>query len=161
MAKTKRTVAPPVLSESTLYLGHHLRVVDNGRVILPPDWRLEGAPKELVITPRPARAPECLLVLPLARWETFVKNLEAAWTSNQQSGEIEAELSRNTKRNTLDSYGRLALPEEAIQTLELGPEAMLVGRLNKFEIWNPAKYQASRAKLDLEAVAKLIDSIRI
>ena len=161
MARAKESADPFILSESTLYLSHHLRSVDNGRVILPPDWRLEGTPKDLVITPRPAVAPRHLLVVPVARWEAFVKNLEAAMTSNQQAGEVESVMSESTTRRVVDNYGRLALPEDALKALGISSEVMLVGRMNKFEIWEPAKYQAYRSKIDLGAVGKLIDSVRI
>ena len=161
MAKPKRIVAPLVVSESTLYLGHHLRAVDNARVILPPDWRVEGAPTELVITPRPAAAPGCLLAMPVSRWEAFVKHLEAAAMDTEMAAFAESMISDSTSRKAVDSYGRLALPEDALQSLGIGSEAMLVGRMNKFEIWDPGKYQASRAKIDLGAIAKIIDSIRV
>ena len=40
----------------------------------------------------------------------------------------------------LDKVGRICLPEELARRADISEEAVLVGLLDRFEIWNPARY---------------------
>jgi MraZ protein len=45
----------------------------------------------------------------------------------------------------LDKSGRICLPEEMAKAAGLGDEAVLVGLLDRFEIWNPERYEKVRS----------------
>jgi MraZ protein len=60
---------------------------------------------------------------------------------------------------TLDQGGRICLPEEMARAAGIKDEAMFVGLIDRFEIWNPARYEnvkATDAALKSEAF-KLMD----
>ncbi|MDH7501885.1 MAG: division/cell wall cluster transcriptional repressor MraZ, partial [Verrucomicrobiota bacterium] len=40
----------------------------------------------------------------------------------------------------LDNAGRLALPEHMVSRAGIADEVVLVGRLDKFELWEPKRY---------------------
>ena len=42
---------------------------------------------------------------------------------------------------TLDKVGRICLPEDMASAVEIRDEAILVGLLDRFEIWNPERYE--------------------
>jgi MraZ protein len=42
---------------------------------------------------------------------------------------------------TFDKAGRICLPEEMARGAAIKDEALLVGLLDRFEIWNPARYE--------------------
>jgi MraZ protein len=46
---------------------------------------------------------------------------------------------------TTDKTGRVCLPDEMTRAAGIGDEAMLVGLLDRFEIWNPERYQKVKA----------------
>jgi len=55
---------------------------------------------------------------------------------------------------TLDTVGRICLPEKLAAEAGIGEEAVLVGLLDRFEIWSPTRYeqvQASDAVMAQEA----------
>ncbi len=143
------------------YLGQHLRTVDHGRVILPVDWRPRHGPKDFMVLLWPVTTREYLLVLPPSRWEVIQKNLEALSLTDDQAALVERLISSSTFMRSLDSYGRLPLPEEATRRLGIENEAMLVGRLNKFEVWNPSRYATTLANPDAQLVANALKSIKI
>jgi DNA-binding transcriptional regulator/RsmH inhibitor MraZ len=62
---------------------------------------------------------------------------------------------------SMDTYGRLPLPEEAAKGLGIESEAMLVGRMNKFEVWSPSRYAATLANPDAQPIADALKSIKI
>lgn len=53
----------------------------------------------------------------------------------------------------LDSTGRIVLPEEMRALTGITDEAMFVGRVRTFQIWNPATYNALKAEMRETAVA--------
>jgi MraZ protein len=46
---------------------------------------------------------------------------------------------------TLDKGGRICLPDAMATKAEIKDKAMLVGLLDRFEIWNPARYEKVKA----------------
>jgi MraZ protein len=42
---------------------------------------------------------------------------------------------------TFDKAGRICLPEDMARAAAIKDEALLVGLLDRFEIWNPDRYQ--------------------
>lgn len=143
------------------YLGQHLRGVDHGRIILPTEWRAKGAPTEFMIIVWPVLAPEYLLVLPPSRWEVIQRNLENLSLTDEQAALVERLMGSRTFKKSLDRYGRLPLPEGPSRALGIESEAMLVGRMNKFEVWNPSRFAAALAEPDAQQLAEAIKSIRI
>jgi len=126
------------------YLGKHDRGVDQSRrVLLPSDWRVEGGPAEFMVLLWPMQAPDHLLVLPPKRWKAMVQNLENASLTDEATAAIERFISANSYRKSVDGYGRLPLPDEAAKAVEIEGDALLVGRLDKFEIWSPARWEAN------------------
>jgi len=45
----------------------------------------------------------------------------------------------------VDKAGRICLPEEMARKAAIGDEAILVGLLDRFEIWNPERYDKVKA----------------
>ena len=161
MAKPVTVEAAEVSRPAPPYLGQHLRGVDHGRVILPVEWRLEGSPRDLMVIVWPLLTREYLLVLSPARWEVLQKNLEELSLADEQGAKLERLLASSTSMRTLDNYGRLPLPEEAARSLGIESEAMLVGRISKFEIWGPTRYAATLAPLDTQLIANALRTIKI
>ena len=72
---------------------------------------------------------------------------------------LEQEIAENAVQVSLDKVGRICLPEDLTSVARITTEAELVGRLDKFEIWEPTAREAVRnqnKKLAAE-VAKEID----
>jgi len=161
MVKPAKIKAVAVNQTPAPYLGQHLRGVDHGRVILPVEWRAQGAPTDFMVIVWPLTGPDYLLVLPPARWEILQKNLEALSLTDEQAATVERLIGSSTSLRSLDSYGRLPLPEEEAKKLGIDGEATLVGRMNKFEVWGPSRYAASKANSSAQGIADALKSIKI
>jgi MraZ protein len=161
MAKPAKTSAVAISNGPIPYLGQHLRGVDHGRVILPVDWRPDHSAKDFMVLLWPVTTREYLLVLPPSRWEVIQRNLEGLSLTDDQAAVVERLISSSTFMRSVDSYGRLPLPEEAAKTLGIESEAMLVGRLNKFEVWNPSRFAATLANPDVQLIATALKAIKI
>jgi MraZ protein len=53
-------------------------------------------------------------------------------------------LSAGARTVSLEPDGRFTMPAEFVQTLDAADGVMLVGKVEKFQLWNPARWQARR-----------------
>jgi MraZ protein len=161
MEKPAKIKAAAVNRAPAPYLGQHLRGVDHGRVILPVEWRAQGAPTDFMVIVWPLTGPEYLLVLPPSRWEVLQKNLEALSLTDEQAAIVERLIGSSTSMRSLDRYGRLPLPEDEAKKLGIDAEATLIGRMNKFEVWDPSRYTAANANPSAQGIAEALRTIKI
>ena len=99
----------------------------------------------------PVTTREYLLVLPPSRWEVLARNLQGLSLTDERAALVERLIGSSTSMGSLDKYGRLPLPEDAAKAMGIENEAMLVGRMNKFEVWSPARFAATLANPDAQA----------
>lgn len=53
-------------------------------------------------------------------------------------------LSAGARTISLEPDGRFTMPGEFVQALDAGDGVMLVGKVDKFQLWNPGRWQARR-----------------
>jgi MraZ protein len=54
-------------------------------------------------------------------------------------------LGKKSDRVTPDKAGRICLPEAMAAAAGIDKEALLVGMVDRFEIWNPKRYEGASA----------------
>jgi len=86
-----------------------------------------------------------MLVLPPREWEALVQKLKAMPYSDPSAEALRRLLGRKSDRVTLDKGGRICLPEAMAKSAAIDKEAMLVGLVDRFEIWNPERHLAASA----------------
>jgi MraZ protein len=121
-------------------------VDEKRRVQIPAKWR-PARPEvlTLLLWPKGTTPEACLLVLPPQEWETLVQKLKAMPYSDPNAEALRRLLGRKSDRVTLDKGGRICLPEAMAKAAAIDKEAMLVGLVDRFEIWNPERYLAASA----------------
>jgi MraZ protein len=121
-------------------------VDEKRRIQIPAKWR---SPKSEVLTlilwPKGTTPEACLLVLPPGEWHDLVQKLKEMPFADPKAQALRHLLGRKSDRVTLDKGGRICLPEAMAQAAGIGGEAMLVGLVDRFEIWNPERYAAASA----------------
>ncbi|MBC8371192.1 MAG: hypothetical protein H8E25_14425 [Planctomycetes bacterium] len=81
----------------------------------------------------------------------FAKYIEANLRNEknaQSAKKLRRSLGANSRKLKVDAQGRVLLPEELRSRIGLGGEAMIVGALSYFEIWDRGKYQAGLIDAD-------------
>jgi len=132
----------PIYYNSTYRHG----VDEKRRVQIPAKWR-PATPEvlTLVLWPKGTMTEACLLVLPPREWEALVQKLKAMPYSDPRAEALRRLLGRKSDRVTLDKGGRICLPEAMAKSAAIDKEAMLVGLVDRFEIWNPERYLTASA----------------
>jgi len=127
------------------YTGHFRHGIDGSRrVMFPARWRPANPETKFTILPWPIGAEDRLLVLPPDRWREMLVKLKARSLSDPRVAALEQEIAENAVQVTLDKVGRICLPEELAKIARITSEAEFVGRLDKFEIWEPGARNAVR-----------------
>jgi DNA-binding transcriptional regulator/RsmH inhibitor MraZ len=74
----------------------------------------------------------------------MLTKLKARSLSDPRVAALEQEIAENAAQVTLDKVGRICLPEQLAKATKITTEAEFVGRLDKFEIWEPGARESVR-----------------
>lgn len=121
-------------------------VDEKRRVQVPAKWR-SATPEvlTLILWPKGTSPEACLLVLPPAEWVVLVQRLKQMSFSDPKAVALRHLLGRKSDRVSLDKSGRICLPEGMAKAAGIGNEVVMVGLVDRFEIWNPERYEAASA----------------
>lgn len=92
----------------------------------------------------------CLLLYPLPQWEFIEQKLAGLSSMVPEGRRIQRLLLGHAAECEMDSAGRILLPATLRSYAQLHKELMLVGQLNKFEIWDADAWQ-QQIQLDIQA----------
>ncbi|MHC1766497.1 MAG: division/cell wall cluster transcriptional repressor MraZ [Verrucomicrobiia bacterium] len=122
-------------------------VDEKRRVQIPAKWQPADASIEftLILWPKGTMLEACLLVLPPAEWDALVQKLKGLPFADPKAQELRRIIGRNSDRVTVDKSGRICLPEEMAKAAAIDDRAVLLGMVDRFEIWNPERYQEMSA----------------
>ena len=101
---------------------------------------------------------DCLLVLPPERWDVMMQKLKTSKMQDRRVAALERVIGSTSAALTLDNVWRLALTENLMKAAALEREAVFVGRLDKFEIWTPARHKATTTQ-DKILAASVVEEI--
>jgi MraZ protein len=129
--------------EPTYYNSRFLHGVDEKRrVQIPAKWRPDKSGTELTLVLWPQhQAGICLRVLPPSQMAKMKADIDSLPNDNPKKGVLKRFLGSESVQAPLDKAGRICLPEEMARAAGIKDEAVLVGLLDRFEIWNPARYE--------------------
>jgi len=138
---------PEATTQATYYNSLYRHGVDEKRrVQIPAKWRPAKAGVEftLVLWPKSKEGP-CLRVLPPVEMAELMRDLDAMPNTDPSKVVLKRFIGSESVQVTLDKGGRICLPEEIARAVEIKDEAVLVGLLDRFEIWNPERYEKVKA----------------
>lgn len=129
-------------------------VDEKRRVQIPSMWRpAPGTQFTMIVWPQRTEGP-CLRVLPPQEMAELMAALDAMPNDNPSKTVLKRIIGSQSAQVEPDKAWRICVPEEMARAAGLEGEAVLVGLLDRFEIWQPARYervQAADAVLAQEA----------
>ncbi len=134
--------------EPTYYNSHFVHGVDEKRrVQIPAKWRPDESGTELTLVLWPQhQAGSCVRVLPPAQMAKLKGDIDALANDNPKKGFLKRFIGSKSVQAALDKAGRICLPDGMAREAGIKDEAVLAGRLDCFEIWNPARYEKVEAE---------------
>ena len=83
--------------------------------------------------------------LPPEEMAELMRDIDAMPNSDPNKGVLKRFIGSESVQVTLDKAGRICLPENMATAAAIKEEAMMVGLLDRFEIWNPERYEKVKA----------------
>jgi len=119
---------------------------DKRRVQIPAKWRPQKAGVELtvILWPREGVGP-CIRVLPPAQMARLMQSIDEMPNSDPKKVVLKRIIGSGSAQASVDKAGRICLPDEMARDAAIKDEVVLVGLLDRFEIWNPDRYEKVQA----------------
>lgn len=127
-------------SQAAVFKGtYHHRIDGKGRVPVPAAFRRAlGDADQVVVT----LLDECLAVYAPSEWGRLEAQLAALPAFNKQVKALTRLLASRAADCEIDVQGRVLLPATLRAAAGLDRDAVVVGVLNRFEVWSPAGWES-------------------
>lgn len=135
------------IQEITAYAGFAQHGVDEKRRLqIPAKWRPSNTKVEMLMTIwRSHTKGTCIRVFPPKQMAQLLKKIEETPSDDPAKPELEWLIGVDSETVSVDRTGRVCLPERMATAAGIGSEAVFVGLVNKFEIWNPERFASQDA----------------
>ena len=125
------------ITKNTFIGEYHYSLDSKGRVNIPAKFRqsLSKDNKNTFIATR-GQDP-CIWVYPLTEWKKIELELRNLSSVSGIHRTFVRQIARSATPSTCDKQGRIILSPSLISYAQLDKEALIIGMINKIEIWNP------------------------
>ena len=131
----------PVLEDEVqglgMFVGEYTHSLDpKKRLTIPSVWRAQvGRPKTLYVLPDFHE--RCLNVFPAAEMSRKLEKLRRHSMADREAMRFASTLGGSSDVVPWDSQGRIRIKDKLLRFAELEDQVVLVGALDKFQLWNP------------------------
>ena len=127
-------------------------VDEKRRVQIPAKWRPAKPEIEFtLIWWSKENAGDCLRVLPPEEMAALMRDIKAMPSNDPNKVVLKRIIGSKSIQVMVDKSGRICLPEEMARAAGIKDQAILVGLLDRFEIWSPDRYDAVKTSDDVTA----------
>ncbi|MGY8787357.1 MAG: division/cell wall cluster transcriptional repressor MraZ [Fidelibacterota bacterium] len=106
----------------------------------------------------------CIWVYPLIQWQEIESNLRNLSSLSKINRTFVRNTARYASPSTYDKQGRITLTPSLIEYAGLEKDALIVGMINKIEIWNPtilSEMDKQNLEIDPAAYDELAEKITL
>ncbi len=136
------------IAEPTYYNSLYRHGVDEKRrLAIPARWRPAQSGTELTLVLWQTPHGACIRVLPPKQMAQLMRDIDAMPNSDPNKVVLKRFIGSESAQVVLDKSGRVCLPDSMSEAaaIEVSGEAVLVGLLDRFEVWAPARYEKVKA----------------
>lgn len=125
---------------SLLLAGKELRKFDQvNRMSIPPAFRKDLG--ETVFVMKSIHKEPCLIVFSEEEWENFSFGFIASFSGEKQA-KAQRKLADRVEKLVVDKSGRISIKEDFKEYAGLGDEVLVVGTMDRVELWTPENWAA-------------------
>ena len=84
---------------------------------------------------------QCLFVYPLDEWNKLEKSIRELSPTNPKHRFFMRTLLERATESQLDGQARITIPRELAQLAGIEGDVLILGVLERMELWNPTRYQ--------------------
>ncbi len=136
-----------------MFTGEHERLLDEkGRLVLPPNFRRHL--QDAAFIAKSLEAP-CLMVYSAEEIEKVAERLIEQVQGKKVTADAKRRWSASISEVKTDTQGRIAIPTKLRDEIGLEREAVLIGVINRLEIWIPNEWN----RIEGEPESELTESV--
>lgn len=123
------------------FLGSYLHQIDEkGRISLPASYRREAPDRPLVLV---QAHEDALSLYPMPAWVEVEARLRELLRLQPDARPYVLGITAKAVEVLPDKQGRILIPQRLLDAGDLHGTALLVGVIDRIEIWNPDRFQAA------------------
>lgn len=125
---------------SLLLAGKELRKFDQvNRMSIPPSFRKDLG--ETVFVMKSIHKEPCLVIFSEEEWVNFSYGFISSFSGEKQA-KAQRRLADRVEKLTVDKSGRISIKEDFKEYAGLGDEVLVVGTMDRVELWTPENWAA-------------------
>jgi len=143
-----------------MFLGEYSHTLDEkGRLTIPSRFR-EELSGGLVVT---KGIDPCLTVYPRQVWNELAERLTKLPMSQRNVRNFNRLLGSGAQDSVPDRQGRVLIPQPLREYAGLDGDAVIIGLIDKFEIWNPERWAVLKAEVEAnpDSIAEQLQELGI
>ena len=125
------------LNQDTFTGEYQYSLDSKGRVNIPAKFRQSLSKKNQNTFVATRGQDPCVWIYPLTEWKKIEDDLRNLSSVSSVHRTFIRQIARSATPSTCDKQGRITLSPSLISYANLDKEALIIGMINKIEIWNP------------------------
>lgn len=131
-------------------MGEYDHTIDTkGRVIIPSKFRGDLG-NEFVVT---SGLDGCLFIYPMDEWDNFIEELKKL-PGTKEGRQLQRYFMAGAGACEMDKQGRVLIPNKLRDKADLQKDVVLVGVINKIEIWSKEHWDSNNNYDDVDEIAE-------
>ena len=130
------------------------RIDEKGRLAVPSRIR-ENLGEKVILT---RGLDGCLWMFPESEWKKFAEKILSQPASTQEGRALRRYFIGSAVDAVFDSHGRINIPQSLRNSANLQNEAVLVGQIDRVEIWNPEEWEKYLRETDRK-MEKIVEKL--
>lgn len=125
-----------------MFQGHtKINLDEKGRIIIPSKFRKHISPEANSIMNVTLGRDNCIWMFPSHEWLKVLGTLSSTNPYTEDEVMMRRQMLFHTEELTVDSQHRILIPQEILSKVGIKKELLLIGQLERIELWNPAAYE--------------------
>lgn len=124
-----------------MFQGHaNINLDEKGRIIIPSKFRRHIMPEannQLNVT---LGRDKCIWLFPSYEWQNVLQTLNDVNPYTKDEVAMKRQMLFYADELVIDSQHRILIPQELLQIVNIKKEVLLLGQLERIELWNPEEY---------------------
>ena len=145
-----------------MFSGSFQQAIDSkNRIVIPAKFRQfiddERDRKGFIITSYGVERERYLMLYTPGTWKEVIGRAKDVSSRSENATEMLRFISANAEYSSIDKQGRLVIPQKLLEIASLKRDVMIVGILNRIEVWNLEDWNRKSDSVKKEYVKDLAD----
>jgi MraZ protein len=102
---------------------------------------------------------DCIAVWSQQGWQEMESKLREAGSSSRDARNFVRHVAASAHPDEVDKQGRISVPQRLRDVAGITKEVVVIGALNRGELWSPERWEQAKATVDEAQLAELAEGL--